>query len=176
METEKIILKELNKDDIFIINDLRNDWENKKMTLGVRFPIMFEDDELWYEHICQDHTNRNIYFAIKEKCTNLTVGVIQLIGVDYINNRAYIGIQIKKEAKGKGYGVDAVNLITDYAFNVLNLRKVQAEVIAYNKASLNLFEKCGFMIEAVLKEQIYFDSLYHDLYILGKIKKDEYLS
>lgn len=171
MEENNIQLKQLKKEDISVLNELRNDWENKKMTLGVRFPITLETDEEWYDKICSDHSNKNVFFAIKDTLADKTIGIIQLSNIDWVNRNTYIGIQILKNEIGKGYGNRSIDLATSYAFNVLNLRKVIAEIVAINIDSKHVFEKCGYVVEGKLNEHIYYDSQYHDLHIMAKIKK-----
>jgi len=170
MENKNIELQQLSKEDITIINTLRNDWENKKLSSGVRYPITLENDLDWYEKMSTDHSNKNIYFAIKYIQTNQTIGIIELSNIDWINRNAYVGIQIVKSETKKGFGEAAINLITEYAFNVLNLRKILANVAIYNSASIKLLEKCGFIQEGILKKQIYYDDTYYDLIVFGKFK------
>lgn len=171
MQGKNITLNAISKEDIVFINKLRNDWENKKMTLGVRYPISLENDIAWYDKIINDHTNKNIYFVIKKNVTEENVGLIQISNIDWINRNASVGIQIIREEWGKGVGSEALNLLLDYSFNILNLIKIVAEVASFNENSLRLFRKSGFEIEGQLKNQLYYHNEYHDVFVLGRFKK-----
>ncbi len=171
MQESFIKLVPLSKSDIPFLNSIRNDWENKKMTMGIRFPITFEGDMVWYDSINNDRSNKNIFFAIKKQDTSDTIGLVQLNNIDWINRNAFVGIQILKTETGKGVGYIALDLIVHYAFNILNLNKILAHVVAYNNASLNLFKKCKFEQEGVLKSHIYYDNKYHDLVVLSRFKE-----
>lgn len=171
MQGKNVTLNTISKEDIPFINKLHNDWDNKKMTLGVRYPISLENDIAWYDKIINDHTNKNIYFTIKKKATEENAGLIQISNIDWINRNAYVGIQVIREEWGKGVGSEALNLLLDYSFNILNLRKIIAEVAAFNENSLRLFKKCRFEIEGQLKNHIYYHNEYHDFFVLGRFKK-----
>ena len=170
MQGQKVMLRVISKEDVPFVNKLRNDWANKKMTLGVRFPISLEDDYNWYNKVTNDHSNKNVYFIIKN-IHEKNIGLIQLSTIDWINRNAYIGIQVVREEWGKGIASESIGLMLDYSFNVLNLNKIIAEVASFNEISLRLFEKCDFEIEGQLKKQLYYDNCYHDIFILSKFKQ-----
>ena len=64
--------------------------------------------------------------------------------------------------------------LMEYAFNQLNLNRLDSEWFLYNTASKRLYEKCGWHEEGIKKQAVYRDGQYHDLAISG-ILKDEYL-
>jgi RimJ/RimL family protein N-acetyltransferase len=76
----------------------------------------------------------------------------------------------EKEYWGKGYGTEAKMLLLDYAFNVLNLRKITSGVIAFNERSYNYSMRCGYKREGILKSHIYRDGKYWDVYQLAVFK------
>ncbi|MCU0338126.1 MAG: GNAT family N-acetyltransferase [Sediminibacterium sp.] len=68
-----------------------------------------------------------------------------MVEVDFINRTAEYGIFIgEKEARSKGFGLDATLLMLDYGFNVLNLHNIKVHIYSFNERSLNLFRKSGF--------------------------------
>lgn len=171
MLTGKLIcLSSLTKEDLSAVNYLRNDWELKKLTLGIRFPIILESDVAWFNHISSDMTNKNVFFAIRFVQDNSFVGLLQINNIDWINRNALIGIQLLPNAQGKGIGKEAITLASSYCFNKINLNKITAHIAAYNTGSLNLFEKCGFILEGILIRQIYYDNSYADLKIYSLFK------
>lgn len=48
---------------------------------------------------------------------------------------------------GQECGIEAIRLVSDYAFKRLNLHKVTAGIVAIHQASIKAFEKAGFEIE-----------------------------
>ena len=76
--------------------------------------------------------------------------------------------------KGKGIGTDAVITLMKYAFEEINLNRLDGSWIEYNIPSKKLYEKCGWYEEGTKKEAIYRNGQYHDLKIAG-ITRREYL-
>lgn len=75
----------------------------------------------------------------------MTVGCIDLFEFDKFNLRAGVGILIAEpEDRKNGYAKEALSLLTNYCFEVLNLRQLYCHITIDNKASLQLFKTCGF--------------------------------
>lgn len=62
-----------------------------------------------------------------------------------------IGIAVSPEHRNKGYGSEAVGLITDYLFLSRDTNRVQSVADSDNLASVRIFEKAGFAREGVLR-------------------------
>lgn len=171
---DKIILRPLKMEDLEKTHKWRNNIELIKLTQGIRFPKTAEMDKEWFDNALHDKSNRNIYFGIDEIETGEFVGIIQLNNIDYISGTAIWGFIIgEKNMQGKGYSVEAPNLLFRYAFNVLNLRKIFSYAIACNNATLRMHQKIGnFITEGTLKKHVYFDGEYHDVFILSLFRED----
>ena len=62
-----------------------------------------------------------------------------------------IGYALNEEYWGKGYATEALKLIIEYSFNVLNLDIVSAYHYSFNLRSKRVIEKCGFKFEGKLR-------------------------
>jgi len=59
----------------------------------------------------------------------LPIGRCLLFNIDQINRQATLGIFIGKQAYwGQGFGQDAIALLLDYGFNLLNLHNIMLGV------------------------------------------------
>ena len=72
------------------------------------------------------------------------LGCIDLFDFDARNRKAAIGMYIAPEARGKGVGKQAVQLLLDYSFNFLHLRMVYAIISVHNTACSHIYEQMGF--------------------------------
>ena len=61
-----------------------------------------------------------------------------------------LGYFLHKDARGHGYGVDAVRLVVDLAFRWLSAKRVWASCDAKNLSSIRLLEKAGLTREATM--------------------------
>jgi len=60
----------------------------------------------------------------------------------------------------KGYGTEALNAMTNFIFNDLVMRSIEANSDVKNTATMKLLEKCGFKKEAHFKENYFFNGTF----------------
>ena len=82
------------------------------------------------------------------------VGCIDLFDFDARNRKAAIGMYIAPDARGKGVGKQAVQLLEDYAFGFLNLRMLYAIISVHNTACSHIYEQMGYSPSSLLKDWI----------------------
>jgi len=174
LKGEKIILRPLKIEDLEKTHEWRNNLELIKLTQGIRFPKTMEMDQDWFNYALNDKSNRNIYFGIDEIETGEFIGIIQLNNIDYISGTSNWGFIIGEDAKrGKGYSKDAPELLFNYAFNILNLRKITGYRISFNKHAFFMHLSIeGFIEEGVLSKHVFYDGKYHDVHILSLFKEN----
>jgi diamine N-acetyltransferase len=83
------------------------------------------------------------------------VGAIDLFEFDPLHRRAGVGILIVPEEREKGYAEEALILIIEYSFTVLQLHQLFCTISADNLPSILLFEKAGFERCGVRKEWLF---------------------
>lgn len=171
---KNIVLRPLKMDDLQKTFEWRNNLELIKLTQGIRFPKTIEMEKDWFNQILNDKSNKNIYFGIDEIKTGEFIGIIQLNNIDYISGTAIWGFIIgDSKNQGKGYSIEAPRLLFNYAFKVLNLRKIFGYPIEFNEATFKMHQKLGkFVEEGRLKKHVYFDGKYHDVIILSLFRED----
>jgi RimJ/RimL family protein N-acetyltransferase len=171
---DKIILRPLKIEDLEKTHEWRNNLELIKLTQGVRFPKSLEMDREWFDNALNDKSNRNIYFGIDVIESSEFVGIIQLNNIDYVSGTASWGFIIgDKNKRGKGISNEAPRLLFNYAFNVLNLRKIYGYMICLNKAAFFMHLAIGnFKHEGTLKQHVFFEGLYHDVLIFSIFRED----
>lgn len=155
-------LRALELTDNDLLRELINDPETEKMIGGSSLPVSTSQQELWIKN--QIGRKDVIRYIIADKQTDKAVGTIILTDIDYKNGVAQIHIKIAKNARHSGYGTDALTSLIKYAFSELRLNCLYATVVSYNAASAKMFEKCGFEREGVLKQRIFKNGTYHDVY------------
>ncbi|MBR0073147.1 MAG: GNAT family N-acetyltransferase [Bacteroidales bacterium] len=97
-----------------------------------------------------------------------TVGCIDLCNIDVFNHRAEIGILIDNDFRRKGYATAAILGLCEYCKQHLQMHQLCAEILTENKASLRLFEKCGFEYTGTKKDWFLENGTYKDVAIYQK--------
>lgn len=99
------------------------------------------------------------------------VGSIDLFDFDPNHLRAGIGILVAdKSDRKKGYAFDALNVLVDYCFSILNLHQLYCNITIDNEASILLFQKQGFQVTGIKKQWVRDGNVYKDELLLQKIK------
>jgi len=104
---------------------------------------------------------RSFSFAIWHQ-RNL-IGQISLGGVIYGALRAgHIGYWIDKNYANKGYTTVAVEILSEYAFDVLELHRVEINLRPENAASRRVAEKAGYIFEGERPRYLHIDGDWRD--------------
>ncbi len=113
----------------------------------------------------------NVFLAIITKSSDQHIGNIKLGPINWNHGRAEIGLVVgDKSYWGKGVGTEAIRLVTNYAFNDLNLHKLTAGCYSVNIGSGRAFEKAGFVQEGCRKDHCHLDDKYIDLILFGLVR------
>ena len=73
---------------------------------------------------------------------------------------------------GKGYGTEATRTILSFAFNELNLHRVELEVYDFNARAIRTYEKAGFRHEGTRRKALFRDGSYHDVHVMGILREE----
>ncbi len=112
-------------------------------------------------------------FAIRRSSDDALIGTIGLFDVAWGSRTAWVGVGIgRREDWGKGYGSEAMELVTQYAFDELNLHRLQLTVIDYNPRAIAMYEKLGFVREGNYREFVERDGARHDLLLYGLLRPE----
>ena len=92
-----------------------------------------------------------------------TLGFIDLFDFDAKNKKVGVGIVIKsKTDMQKGYSFEALTILCNYVFKFLGLHQVFANILEDNTASIQLFEKAGFIKTGTKIDWIFANGTYHN--------------
>lgn len=167
-ESERIYFRKLEKEDVSLLHRWQNDTEVYMNMSGTMDLYSTEDIETFYEKI-KDEKN----YIIVEKKTNKDIGRVSLPFLDYEQQNTEIIIMIgEKKDWGKGYGKEAFQLILNYIFNELNLHRAGLKVFSFNEKAIKMYEKFGFQFEGKLREALFRNGQWHDIYLMGLLKSD----
>ena len=102
-------------------------------------------------------------FGIIEIENNKLIGNCSIFRINERNRKAEVGIFIgDKNYWSKGYGIEALSLLVDYGFNILNLNNIMLEVFDFNKRAIRSYEKVGFKEIGRRREAIFLGGEKHD--------------
>jgi RimJ/RimL family protein N-acetyltransferase len=101
------------------------------------------------------------------------IGSIDLGGIDWVSGNAWVGIGIgEREYWGKGYGSDAMNVLLDFAFGSLNLKRISLTVFEYNERAMKSYLKVGFKEEGRERQWMQRAGERYDLIYMGILREE----
>lgn len=172
--TSYVFLRPFQDDDVFLINKWRNDFEIQSTTTGFIRPVSLEMEKRWIHEKMMDNTN-NIYWAIcKNDNTRRMIGYTSLNNINYVNGTSFGGglVLAERDPLNAIAGFEAQKFVLDYAFQQLNLNKVGSYCLVEHRYSLNSARALGHKVEGRLRECVYKNGKYHDIYIFSILRKD----
>ena len=87
--------------------------------------------------------------------------------------RAEMGIAIHDKVQwNQGLGTDAARLVVDYAFEELNLNRVELTTDEENARAIRCYEKVGFVREGLLRQHRLVDGVFGNTVIMGILRDD----
>jgi [ribosomal protein S5]-alanine N-acetyltransferase len=85
---------------------------------------------------------------------------------------AALGYCLDEPAWGHGYATEAARAVLRWAFDTLDLNRVQAEADTRNIASARVLEKVGFVREGTLREDCIVDGDVSDSWVFGLLRRE----
>ncbi|MFB7462638.1 GNAT family N-acetyltransferase [Streptomyces sp. NPDC056224] len=77
------------------------------------------------------------------------IGHTALINQDMVDGTAEVFLVMDPQYRGKSYGTDALDALTDLAFGELPMQRLQAVTHTGNTAALSVLDRAGFVQEGV---------------------------
>ncbi len=170
---EQIMLREYQAEDITPMRSWVNDPEAIRY-LSTRFwapQTMVDTQEFLSRMLQSSHNAYNFVIAAAED--GRYIGQLDMFRVDWKLRQGEIGMVIGSGAdRGKGYGTEALRLLSRFAFQTLGLERIELEVHTENAAAIRCYQKAGFVLEGVKRHAYYNDGHFADLGIMSLIRPD----
>jgi ribosomal-protein-alanine N-acetyltransferase len=94
---------------------------------------------------------RGFSFAIAEAATGRAVGGIGLWLAELAHGRAEIGYSIMPSARGRGLAAQALIAVTEFAWTIQELHRIQLHIEPWNTPSIRTAERAGYDREGLLR-------------------------
>ena len=145
LTTERLTLRQLSIDDKQEVFDLRSDTEINRF-LDRQLCKTTEDAENFINKV-NDNIEKSItyYWAITLTDTKTLVGTICLFDFSSEKNSCEIGYELMTKFQGQGIMKEAAQIVIDYVFQTLKLKKILAFTHYENQSSTNLLLKSNFL-------------------------------
>ncbi len=163
-ESKNIRLRAIEPQDVDFILETENDPENWRLSETL-FPFSrYEIEDYVFNGNHDIFAAKQLRLIIEEKASSKQAGSIDLFDFNPLHKRAGVGIIINKAYRRKGYAAEALEILKDYVFRTLDLHQLYCNIQEENAASIELFEKAGFVKQCVKKDWEYFEGKYRNVF------------
>lgn len=168
LQDNNITLRFVEDSDAALLMELNNDPEIARCVVGTPRTVTLSQQLQWMENIKSETKTKRFIVEYDGE----SVGTVIISDIDLCNKVANVNIKIKSGLHGKGIGKRSIKLALAYCFDKLELFCVTAHVLSYNKASIALFEHCGFTNEGVLRSRVIKDKQRFDLFSFSMLRDE----
>lgn len=161
VEGEKVALGPIRRDLIPLYHAWITNLETSRFLLARAVSMTLDAEVEWFEGASK--RSDMAMFTIYELPAYRPIGNVDLHAIDQANRSAELGIMIgEADARGRGYGTEAVRLVCDVGFNALGLNSISLVTFGWNIAGQKAYVKAGFREIGRRREARWFDGRYWD--------------
>lgn len=112
-------------------------------------------------------------FAIETKAENKLIGDIAIHVEEAESRCGWMAMTLgDPDFRDRGYGTDALRTTCRFGFEMMNLNRLELEVMAENGRAIRAYEKVGFQHEGRRRQAVYSHGRYIDLVVMGLLRDE----
>jgi RimJ/RimL family protein N-acetyltransferase len=157
LETERLILREWERPDLDDLVEGLGDLAVAQWLASVphRYTVNHATSWLAYCATNAKKEPRESYdFAIVPKSVAKVIGGVSLDRIDRLNGIAGGGIWLNARYHNRGYGTEAFAARLEFAFERLQLRRIENGFLEGNQASRKMLERLGYKMESARRKRL----------------------
>jgi RimJ/RimL family protein N-acetyltransferase len=111
-------------------------------------------------------------FAIVDRASGEFLGATGVNQIDAAARRANLGYWLRTSATGRGVATQAARLLARWAFDALDLQRIEIVAAVGNRASQRVAERAGATREAIARNRLRVHGVPHDAVVYSFIPGD----
>lgn len=171
-----VTLRAIEEQDLELLQKWANDPITQDGIGEIHFPSSMDFHRTWFNNLKDDRLNqRFVVDASEDDSESKIIGISSIMHIDWRNRHAWHGLVIgESNHRRKGYGVDAIMATMRYAFEELNLERLDGSMIEYNKLSISTYcgKRLGWKEEGRRRNYFFRKDRYWDQILVGITKQD----
>ena len=127
----------------------------------------------WLDGVYEDYRTQNAFqLAVERHTDRVLVGTCTIFQFQTASRRAEIGYALGRPYWGSGYMHEALQTLLRYAFETLDLNRLEADIDPRNLASAKTLERLGFQKEGFLRERWIVNGEVSDTWLYGLLRRE----
>jgi [ribosomal protein S5]-alanine N-acetyltransferase len=170
--TPRVVLRWISEDDVDALYEIFSDPQVMRYWSTVPLADREAAAEMQREIAGGNESETMLKWGIALRDTGTVIGTTTLFNLNRDNGRAEIGYAMARAYWGKGYMNEALKALVSHAFDVMGLRRLEADVDPRNAASIRSLERLGFQREGFLRERWYVNGEIQDAVFYGLLRHE----
>lgn len=172
LESDRLRLRQLGAGDVSALFEIFSDPEVMKFWSSEPLTDLAAARALLQEIDAGRAEGSLFQWGIALKEGDQVVGTTSLASWDRAHRRAELGFALRRDCWGRGHGTEAVKRIVAFAFEELDLHRLEADVDPRNEASIRILKRLGFTEEGLLRERYLLGGETQDALFLGLLRSE----
>jgi [ribosomal protein S5]-alanine N-acetyltransferase len=172
INTPRLVLRWISEDDVNGLYEIFSDPQVMRYWSTVPLPNREAAAELQREIAEGNLSERMFKWGIALRESDTIIGTTTLFNLSLDNGRAELGYAMARAYWGKGYMNEALQALVAHAFEVMELRRLEADVDPRNAASIRTLERLGFQREGFLRERWHVNGEIQDALFYGLLRRE----
>ncbi|WP_088013924.1 GNAT family N-acetyltransferase [Gottfriedia acidiceleris] len=163
LETNRLILRKLTKDDI---EEMFLYGSNEEVSKYVSWEThkTLSDTKKFIDFVLNKYENSQVaLWGIQYKGNGKLIGTIDFVWWDQKHKIGEIGYVISQDYWGKGIMTEAAKEVIKFGFDEMELIRIQARCFVENIGSSRVMEKVGMSFEGIIRKGMFVKGKHQDL-------------
>ena len=170
--TERVVLRWISENDVDSLYEIFSDPQVARYWSAPPFTDREAAVQLQREIAVGNENNTMMKWGLALRDSDRVIGTATLFNLSLDNGRAELGYAMGRAHWGKGYMSEALHALVVHAFEVMELRRLEADVDPRNAASIRMLERLGFQREGFLRERWHVNGEIQDALFYGLLKRE----
>ncbi|MFT5138738.1 MAG: ribosomal-protein-alanine N-acetyltransferase [Lysobacterales bacterium] len=172
LETARTRLRPLSSEDAEAMFELYSDPETMKYWSSEPVTDIAGAQKLVQADIDWVKGENALLWAVTLPPSDKVLGKCVLFQLNHQNRRAELGYVINRSQWGQGLMTEVLEAVIPYAFESLNLHRIEVDTDPENVGSLRMLDKLGFRSEGLFKDRWFVHGQWHDSAMLALLKPE----
>ena len=172
IETEHLILRFVSEADLPAVYEI---FSHPEVMRYWSYPPWIDRSqaEQWLSRVREGYRTQTAFqLGIERRADHILVGTCTLFQFEAASRRAEIGYALGRPYWGSGYMHMALKALLQYAFQTLDLNRLEADIDPRNGASAKTLERLGFQKEGHLRERWIVNDEVSDTALYGLLRRE----
>jgi ribosomal-protein-alanine N-acetyltransferase len=167
LNTERFVLRRMTLGDAPRLFEMLRDPHVARFTAHRPLRGMPEAVELVRNVGLDFATRRAVRWAVSHDPQGPLVATVGLHDWDRYHRVINVGFDVDREKWGQGIATEILSAVTQFTSDVLDVNRVQADVMTGNEGCMAVLERLGFEREGLQRERLYKDGTFHDVVLFA---------